>query len=299
MIGVTSFPAIQLACLVACMAFYLPGAVDTVHAAENNTVAAVQNESGKISGKVTDIIGSGGITYVEIDTGKEKLWAAGPGATALKKGDMAAFTTEMPMYNFHSKVLGRDFSVIYFIKQFITDKASATNATAKDQVSKPHTVRPANTTSAAANGAVEIGGYLREATLDGLNAKNRNISDFKGKPLIINLWASWCGPCRAEMGSLMRLAERYNGKEFNIIGITIDDYRDKAEAFIKQAGISFENFQDHKLQMEKMLGGTTIPLTVLVDDQGRILHKVNGAREWDRPDIVAAIEKAFRMKLQD
>ncbi len=152
-------------------------------------------------------------------------------------------------------------------------------------------------TFASTPGEVEIGGYLREATLDGLNGKTKKFSDFRGKPLIINIWASWCGPCRAEMSSLKRLAHRYNGKQFNVIGISTDDYRNKAEAFIKQTGISFENFLDSKLLLENMLGANTIPLTILVDAQGRVLEKVRGAYEWDSPKTIDAIGKVFRIEL--
>ena len=60
----------------------------------------------------------------------------------------------------------------------------------------------------------------------------------KGKPLIINVWASWCGPCRAEMGSLDRIAKRHNGRQFHIIGISTDDYADKAQRFVTGTGIS-------------------------------------------------------------
>lgn len=154
-----------------------------------------------------------------------------------------------------------------------------------------------STAFASDSAEVVIGDYLREATLDGLNVESKALSDYKGKPLIINLWASYCGPCRAEMASLERLAQRYNGKDFNIIGISIDDYRNIATDFIKQTEITFENYQDHKLVMEKMLGGKTIPLTVLVDAQGRILTKVDGSREWDHPAIIAAIGQTFQIEL--
>ena len=145
-------------------------------------------------------------------------------------------------------------------------------------------------------GEVMIGSYLREATLDGFNGQTKTFSDFKGKPLIINVWASWCGPCRSEMSSLERLAQRYNGKAFNIIGVSTDDYREAAAAFIKQSGISFENFLDSKLFLENMLGANTIPLTLLVDADGRVLEKIRGAQVWDSPEIVEAIEKTFRFK---
>lgn len=147
-------------------------------------------------------------------------------------------------------------------------------------------------------GEVEIGGYLREATLHGFNGKSNRFSDFKGKPLIINVWASWCGPCRAEMGSLERLARRYNGKEFNVIGISTDDDGNAAAAFIKQSNITFDNFLDRKLLLEKMLGANTIPLTILVDAHGRVLEKARGAYEWDSPQTIDAIGEVFKIRLK-
>jgi len=153
------------------------------------------------------------------------------------------------------------------------------------------------TAIAGTPGEVKIGGYLREATLRGINAQTSTFADFKGKPLIINVWASWCGPCRAEMSSLEQLAQRYNGKELNVIGISIDDDGDAAAAFIKQSKITFKNFIDSKLFLENMLGANTIPLTVLVDAQGRVLVKVRGARNWNSPEIIDSIAQVFHTKL--
>lgn len=272
--------------------------INTAYAAQTSSKEqTLQNKPRTISGKVTDVITVTGVTYAEIDTGKEKVWAAGPGVTPLKKGDMVAFSTEMPMQNYYSKTLGRDFSLIYFVREYITDKKTSTTAAPQGQHKQQQINKPIKPAYKGTSGEVRVGGYLREATLNGLNGKNKKFSDFKGKPLIINVWASWCGPCRAEMGSLERLAKRYNEKEFNVIGISTDDYRNKAEAFIKQTGITFENFLDSKLRLENMLGAKAIPLTILVDDQGRVLEKVRGTREWDDPKIIEAIGRAFNIKL--
>ncbi len=289
--------------LFACFSIYLlnAGIINTVYAAQKNTKEVRQNAPRNIHGKVTKVITAAGYTYAEVDTGKEKVWAVAPVVTPLKKGDMIAFSTEMPMQNFHSKVIGRDFSTIYFIKRYITDKEALTIASSQGQIKQQQQQKlkpkPSTTTSAGTPGEIEIGGYLREATLDGLNGETKTFSDFKGKPLIINVWASWCGPCRAEMGSLERLAQRYNGKEFNVIGISTDDYRKKAELFLKQTETTFENFLDHKLLLENMLGANTIPLTILVDANGRVLIKVRGSREWDSPKIIDAIGEVFHIKL--
>ena len=153
------------------------------------------------------------------------------------------------------------------------------------------------TAFAGTPGEVEIGGYLREATLHGFSGNTKKFSDYRGKPLIINVWASGCGPCRAEMGSLDRLARRYDGKQFNVIGISTDDDGNEAAAFIKKSKISFVNFHDSHVFLENMLGADTIPLTVLVDADGRVLEKVRGAYEWDSPETIEAIGKTFHIKM--
>jgi len=150
--------------------------------------------------------------------------------------------------------------------------------------------------SAGTPGEVPVGSLLRDAPLYGFFGDFRKLSDLRGKPLIINVWASWCGPCRAEMASLERLSRRY-GKKFNVIGISTDDYAEPPSTYLLKAKITFDNYQDQKLLWENMLGANAIPLTVLVDEQGRVLQKVRGAREWDSPEALEIIGKAFRIKM--
>ena len=258
------------------------------------TVSAAQNNPSKIVGKVTDVITTERFTYVEVETEKEKVWAAGP-VTSMSKDDIISFSTTMPMQNFHSKLLERSFTVLYITNSFVTDKTTSASSSADKKIKQQQLIKPKTTTIAGTPGEVVVGSYLREAKLDGLNVKAKMFSAFRGKPLIINIWASWCGPCRAEMGSLERLAQRYNGKSFNIIGISTDDYRNKALALIKQTGITFENFIDHNLLLENMLGAKTIPLTLLVNADGRVLKKIRGVREWDSQEVMDAIAEVFQI----
>jgi len=153
------------------------------------------------------------------------------------------------------------------------------------------------TAIAATPGEVEVGGVLREAPLYGFAGDFRKLSELRGKPLLINVWASWCGPCRAEMGSLERLSRRYGGKQFNIIGISTDDDAQAAAAFIMKAQITFDNYLDNKLVLENMLGASAIPLTVLVDAKGLVVQKIRGSREWDSPESLALIGKALHVKM--
>lgn len=145
-------------------------------------------------------------------------------------------------------------------------------------------------------GEVEIGGVLREAQMKGLSGPSRKLSDYRGKPLIINVWASWCGPCRAEMGSLEKLSRR-GEKQFAVIGISTDDYPDRASAFLRQSGTTFNHYIDGQLLLENMLGANRLPLTLLVDAQGKVLGKYYGAQNWDGPEAHAVISRAFNIKM--
>jgi thiol-disulfide isomerase/thioredoxin len=145
-------------------------------------------------------------------------------------------------------------------------------------------------------GDVQIGELLREATLQGLNGRTRRLSEFRGRPLIINVWASWCGPCRSEMSSLERLAWLEPARHFTIIGISTDDERDRALEYLRTGNATISHFLDSRMHMEKMLGAERLPLTVLIDSKGRVLDKIYGARQWDQPAALALISKAFGLR---
>lgn len=156
----------------------------------------------------------------------------------------------------------------------------------------------AATVHAGTPGEILPGGVLRDVPMSGLSGADRKFSDFRGKPLVINVWASWCGPCRAEMGSLQRLSRQFGGKQFNVIGISTDDDRSAAAAFVNYAKITFPNYIDKNVVLENMLGANKIPLTVLVDADGQVIRKVSGSRAWDSPEAISLIGQAFRLKIQ-
>ncbi len=150
-------------------------------------------------------------------------------------------------------------------------------------------------TAQATPGEVQIGQTLRDATMQGLLGPNRKLSEFRGTPLVINVWASWCGPCRLEMGSLERLSKSRAGKHFRVIGISTDDYPEAAKAFVHKTGTTFSHYIDDHLLLENMLGADRLPLTLLVDAKGRVLDKYYGAVQWDSAQALEAIGKAFAL----
>lgn len=140
---------------------------------------------------------------------------------------------------------------------------------------------------------IPVGGMLADARLDGLNGPPRRLVQFRGRPLIINVWASWCGPCRSEMASLERLAWHDEARRFAIIGVSTDDDRSAALGWLSHSNATISHYIDHDVTLESMLGANRIPLTVLVDGRGRIVQKVYGAREWDSAESLALIRAAL------
>ena len=147
-------------------------------------------------------------------------------------------------------------------------------------------------------GEVTIGSYLPDATLNGFSGNTKKFSSYRGKPLIINVWASWCGPCREEISSLERLSHRFGGKQINVIGISTDDDASAAAAFIKDSKLTFTNYLDSHVRLENLLGANTIPLTILVDERGRVIEKIRGFQEWDNPETIKFINQKLHLKLK-
>lgn len=140
---------------------------------------------------------------------------------------------------------------------------------------------------------VQEGELLRDVQLKGVNTSSRRLSDYRGLPLVINVWASWCGPCRQEMSSLERLARSNQGRNFRVLGISTDDYFENAKMMVQRENISFPNYIDRELELEMMLGANKIPLTVLVDANGRVIKKIYGSRRWDSSQSIQEIESAI------
>lgn len=140
---------------------------------------------------------------------------------------------------------------------------------------------------------VPVGEVLPNVTMLGLNGPDRSLASYRGRRLIINVWASWCGPCRAEAASLERFAWSDSGSTYTVIGISTDDYRTAAERWLKQSNATLSHFIDRALVMENLLGANHIPLTVLVDENGRVVARIQGAREWDSAEQRRLIEREY------
>jgi peroxiredoxin len=109
-----------------------------------------------------------------------------------------------------------------------------------------------------------------------LNGKPLSVSQFKGKVVLIDFWATWCGPCVQELPNVLKAYEQYHGKGFEIIGISLDSEKEKLTAFIEKNKMTWPQYFDGKGWESKLgakYGVNSIPATYLLDKEGKIIGK--------------------------
>jgi len=112
------------------------------------------------------------------------------------------------------------------------------------------------------------------SSLDG--NKKVELKDFMGKPLVINFWASWCGPCREEMPFLQKSWNEYKDKGVAFLGINVLDEEKSAKDFINVFGISYPNLKDSTGEVANLYGVIALPVTLFIDKEGKIVKKNYG-----------------------
>ena len=117
-------------------------------------------------------------------------------------------------------------------------------------------------------------------------------SSYQGQGLLLNLWATWCPPCRAEMPYLQELAEEYEGRGLSVVGISVDgtSARDLLEQFLEEAGVEYEILLDPSMVTMDQLGLIGLPATFLVDASGTISHVRTGPIVEGDESFIAEIE---------
>ncbi len=134
--------------------------------------------------------------------------------------------------------------------------------------------------------------------LDGTGAKRR-IAEWRGKVVLINLWATWCAPCRKEMPALARLDLAFAGQPFDVVAVSIDRKGiDVSRKFLKQAGAErLGLYVDPSGKIARDLRTFGLPSSVLIDAQGREIGRLTGIAEWDSEDAKRLIRAALDGKL--
>jgi peroxiredoxin len=130
-----------------------------------------------------------------------------------------------------------------------------------------------------AGAAVTPSAGAPDFTLPSLDGPNLRLQEQRGRVVMINFWATWCGPCRVEMPHLSKLYEKYRGSGFTVLAVNIDEDPHKAASLAKQLGMRFPVLLDTEKKVSRLYDLSTMPSTVLVDRDGRVRFVHRGYRD--------------------
>jgi len=118
-------------------------------------------------------------------------------------------------------------------------------------------------------------------TLDGTK-RQKTLADYKGKVVLLNVWATWCEPCRVEMPSIEKLYHEFGPQGLVVVGVSVDDpgSEDRIRDFVKEYGLTFEILHDPAQQTKTNYQVTGFPETFVIGREGTIRKKVIGAADW-------------------
>ena len=149
---------------------------------------------------------------------------------------------------------------------------------------------------AVARGVVQVGDEAPNFILRDLAGNAISLSQLRGKVVLLNFWATWCGPCRVEMPAMEQLYRTLPRGEFEILAVSTDAQgATVTRPFQKRMGFTFPILHDSGYRVGLAYGGRTIPVTFMVDRQGVVRQKIFGARDWDSPearDLIQALMKS-------
>jgi peroxiredoxin len=129
--------------------------------------------------------------------------------------------------------------------------------------------------AASAHAALTPSQPAPDFTLHAMSGSNLRLQEQRGRVVLVNFWATWCGPCREEMPKLNQLYEKYRSAGFVLLGVNVDDDPRNATAVATKLGVKFPVLLDTDKQVIKSYDVSTMPSTVLIDRDGRVrfLHR--------------------------
>jgi len=121
-------------------------------------------------------------------------------------------------------------------------------------------------------------------TLPDLAGTPRRLADFRGQVVLINFWATWCLPCRAEMPAMERIYQEMKNDGFTILAVNFAETAAQVEPFVKELRLTFPILLDQESQVVRQYRAFSLPTTYVLDRHGTVVGRAIGAREWDSAD---------------
>jgi len=142
---------------------------------------------------------------------------------------------------------------------------------------------------------VSEGKVFPEIILTGVDGSTKSLKSLRGKLVVVNLWATWCHPCRNEMPSLERLSQAVDPRKIAVVAISVDTDKNLVQEFILQYRLTFPIYMDQGMTIaNRQLGVQAFPTTYLVGPDGRLVSKIAGERDWSAPEAMRLVQDAYR-----
>jgi peroxiredoxin len=123
-----------------------------------------------------------------------------------------------------------------------------------------------------------------------------SLEDYRGSVTLVNIWATWCLPCREEMPSMQTLYDSLATRGFRIAAISIDEgSAEDVTAFARRLGLTFDILHDRSGTVQRLYQTTGVPESFLLDRRGRLVKRVIGAHDWSSPANVGTVERLLRL----
>ena len=142
--------------------------------------------------------------------------------------------------------------------------------------------------------AAKIEGKAPDFTLKSLHGDNVKLSEQRGNVVMINFWASWCGPCRQEMPLLNDLYLRYRDMGFTLLGVNVEEDSTKAKKMVSELKVAFPVLFDTSNSVSKLYKVEAMPSTVIVDRNGNMRYRHRGYKPGDEKEYRNLIKELIR-----
>jgi thiol-disulfide isomerase/thioredoxin len=139
--------------------------------------------------------------------------------------------------------------------------------------------------------AAEVSGPAPDITLKSTSGTNVRLADLKGKVVMVNFWASWCGPCRQEMPILEKIYKDYKDAGFVLLGVNVDAEISDRDKFLSETTVTFPILDDSANVATEEFGVEAMPSTYFVDKNGNLAHLHKGYKPGEEADYIAQIKK--------
>lgn len=148
--------------------------------------------------------------------------------------------------------------------------------------------------TAAFTSAKELNGPAPDFVLKSNSGQNIRLSELRGEVVLINFWATWCGPCRQEMPLLDDLHSRYKDMGFTVLGVNVEKKPEKAQAMLAESPVSFPVLFDANSEVSKLYNVDAMPTTVMVDRDGNMRYLHRGFKPGYEDSYAAQVKDLFR-----